>query len=112
LSEAFAFVKPYRLLSRGQRYRAMLADLLLRSDPVWLIDEFCADLDPMAARIVAHNLRKNVMRTGRIAFVAAANHAHFLDALRPTQVINLRLGGGATFSNFKDYRDEFLVNTG
>lgn len=42
LSEALVFVKPFRLLSRGQRYRAMLADLLLRNDPVWLIDEFCA----------------------------------------------------------------------
>jgi ABC-type ATPase with predicted acetyltransferase domain len=58
LSEAFVFLKPFGLLSRGQQYRAMIADLMLRDDPVWLIDEFCADLDPVAASIVAHNLRK------------------------------------------------------
>jgi len=107
LSEAFAFIKPFRLLSRGQRYRAMLADLLLRNDPVWLIDEFCADLDPLSARIVALNVRKHVARTGRIAFIAAANHAHFIDALSPTQVIRLRLGGDATAMSFRDYQDEF-----
>lgn len=107
LSEAFAFIKPFNLLSRGQRYRAMLADLLLRNDPVWLIDEFCADLDPMSARIVAHNVRKHVSRTGRIAFVAAANHGHFIDALNPTQVIRLRLGGEATAMTFRDYYDDF-----
>lgn len=107
LSEAFAFVKPFKLLSRGQQYRAMLADLLLRNDPVWLIDEFCADLDPLSARIVAHNVRKHVSRTGRIAFIAAANHGHFIDALNPTQVIRLRLGGEATAMTFRDYNDEF-----
>lgn len=103
LSEAFAFVKPFQILSRGQRYRAMLAELLLRDDPVWLIDEFCADLDPLSARIVAHNVRKHVQRTGRIAFIAAANHGHFLDALRPTEVVQLRLGGSARFLKFREY---------
>ena len=109
LSEAFVFVKPFRLLSRGQRYRAMLADLILRNDAVWLIDEFCADLDPLAAKVVAHNLRKNVLKSGRIAFVAAANHGHFIDALRPNRVIYLNLGGGARFMSFKDYREEMSV---
>ncbi len=109
LSEAFIFVKPFKLLSRGQRYRAMLADLILRNDPVWLIDEFCADLDPLAAKVVAHNLRKNVLKSGRIAFIAAANHSHFIDALRPNRVIYLNLGGGAKFMSFKDYREEIAV---
>jgi ABC-type transport system involved in cytochrome c biogenesis ATPase subunit/GNAT superfamily N-acetyltransferase len=109
LSEAFVFIKPFRLLSRGQRYRAMLADLLLRNDSVWLIDEFCADLDPLSARIVAHNLRRNVLKTGRIAFVAAANHGHFLDALRPTRVMHLRLGGDAQLMSYKDYWDEYKL---
>jgi ABC-type ATPase with predicted acetyltransferase domain len=110
LSEAFVFIKPFNLLSRGQRYRAMLADLLLRNDPIWLIDEFCADLDPMSARIVAHNVRKHVSRTGRIAFIAAANHNHFIDSLKPTQIIRLRLGAEATVMTFRDYCDEFQTN--
>lgn len=109
LSEAFVMIKPFPLLSRGQQYRAMLADLLLRDEQVWLLDEFCADLDPLSARIVAHNFRKMVIASGRIAVVAAANHGHYLDALRPTQVIEMRVGGETRHTSFKDYRDELLV---
>ena len=52
LSDALAFVKPYWMLSRGQQYRAMIAELLLREDGVWLLDEFCGDLDPITAKVV------------------------------------------------------------
>ena len=108
LSEALAFIKPFWMLSRGQQYRAMIADLLLRNEEVWLLDEFCSDLDPMTAKIVAHNVRKQVIATGRVAFVAAANHAHYLDTLRPTRVLLLRPGDAATWLSHKEYRNEFL----
>ena len=108
LSEALAFIKPFWMLSRGQQYRAMLADLLLRDEEVWLLDEFCSDLDPMTAQIVAHNLRKQVIATGRVAFVAAANHVHYVDALRPTRVLLLRPGDMPTWLHFREYRNEFL----
>jgi ABC-type lipoprotein export system ATPase subunit/GNAT superfamily N-acetyltransferase len=112
LSEAYVYLKPFSLLSRGQRYRARLADLALREDQVWLIDEFCADLDPMTARIVASNLRKHVMKYQRIAIVAAANHDHYLDCLRPTRVISLRHGFRAEAFTYKDYVDEFHHKVG
>ena len=105
LSEAFVFLKPFPILSRGQRYRAMLADLLLRDSQVWLIDEFCSDLDPLTAAIVCQNLRKQVMRSRRICFIAAANHGHFLHALRPTRVIVLTAGAPANTMTYKEYRD-------
>jgi ABC-type ATPase with predicted acetyltransferase domain len=109
LSEAFIYLKPYKLLSRGQKYRAKLAELLIRTDHVWLIDEFCNDLDPLTAKIVARNLRKNVIKHGRIAFVAAANFTHYLDALRPTRILVLRQGHKAEIMSYKDYTDEFYI---
>jgi ABC-type transport system involved in cytochrome c biogenesis ATPase subunit/GNAT superfamily N-acetyltransferase len=112
LSEAYVYLKPFSLLSRGQRYRARLADLALREDQVWLIDEFCADLDPMTARIVASNLRKHVVKYQRIAIVAAANHDHYLDCLRPTRVISLRHGFRPEIFTYKDYVDEFQHKVG
>jgi len=112
LSEAFVFLKPFSFLSRGQRYRAMLADLLLRDEPVWIIDEFCSDLDPLTAKIVSHNLRRHVMRTGRICFVAAANHAHFIDVLRPSSVIVLSVGAEPKTVTFKEYKNEFFYKVG
>ena len=112
LSEALVFIKPFWMLSRGQQYRAMIADLLLRDEEVWLLDEFCSDLDPITAKIVAHNLRKQIIASGRIAFVAAANHTHYLDALRPTKVLMLRSGDQAAWLSFKEYQNEFLDQTG
>ena len=108
LSEALAFIKPFWMLSKGQQYRAMIADLLLRDEEVWLLDEFCSDLDPMTAKIVAHNLRKQIIATGRIAFIAAANHSHYLDALRPTRVLMLRPGDAPAWLSFKEYQNEFF----
>ena len=112
LSEALAFIKPFWMLSRGQQYRAMIADLLLRNEEVWLLDEFCSDLDPITAKIVAHNLRKQVIETGRVAFIAAANHTHYLDALRPTRILLLRSGDMPTWLSFKEYQNEFLNQVG
>ena len=106
LSDALAFVKPYWMLSRGQQYRAMIAELLLRDDGVWLLDEFCGDLDPMTAKVVAHNLRKQIVTTGRVAFVASANHLHYVDALRPTRVLLLRAGDAARWLTYRAYREE------
>ena len=112
LSEALAFIKPFWMLSRGQQYRAMIANLLLRDEEVWLLDEFCSDLDPITAKIVAHNLRKQIIASGRIAFIAAANHTHYLDALRPTKVLMLRSGDQAAWLSFKEYQNEFLEQVG
>ncbi|AQZ50001.1 SkfA peptide export ATP-binding protein SkfE [Martelella mediterranea DSM 17316] len=112
LSEALAFIKPFWMLSRGQQYRAMIAELLLRDEEVWLLDEFCSDLDPITAKIVAHNLRKQVIATGRIAFIAAANHTHYLDALRPTKVLMLRSGDEPAWLSYKEYQNEFLDQVG
>lgn len=112
LSEALAFIKPYWMLSRGQQYRAMIAEILLRDEEVWLLDEFCSDLDPITAKIVAHNLRKQIIATGRIAFIAAANHTHYLDALRPTKVLMLRSGDEPVWLSFKEYQNEFLEQVG
>lgn len=108
LSEALLFLKPFEMLSRGQRYRAMLADLLLQDHDVWLIDEFCSDLDPLSARIVASRLRETVRDEGRTAFVAAANNSHFIHALRPNQVLMLRTGRDAAVGSWKEYADGLL----
>jgi ABC-type nitrate/sulfonate/bicarbonate transport system ATPase subunit/GNAT superfamily N-acetyltransferase len=112
LSEAFVYLKPYRLLSRGQRYRARLADLLVRPEQVWLLDEFCSDLDPLTAGIVASNFRKIIVRTQRVAFVAAANHMHFASALRPTRVLQLRHGFEPRIMGYREFSDSLRERNG
>jgi len=107
LSEAFIYLKPYKLLSRGQQYRARLAELILSDRPVWIVDEFCADLDPFMAKIVANNFRKHIIKYSKIAFVAAANYSHYINVLKPTMLIMLRQNSLAKVMNYQEYYNEF-----
>jgi len=104
LSEAMVFVKPYSLLSMGQRYRAMLANLLLSKSDVWLLDEFCSNVDPITAAIIAVQIRKLARIIGVIVVAAAANTSHFVDALAPDEIFVVRTGGDVLTMSLKDYK--------
>lgn len=108
LSEAFVYLKPYYLLSKGQQYRARFAKLILEDSDIWLLDEFCSDLDVLTAKIVSNNLRHLVNRYSKIAIVAAANHEHFIDALKPSQVVVLSNGKNSRITSYKDYKNELF----
>jgi len=108
LSEAIPLVKPYWMLSKGQKYRVRLADLICRNKPLWVLDEFGSDLDPITASVVALKLRKIVANLGVIALVAAANNRHFLKALRPTQVLRFDIGVSPRILKISEYEDEFF----
>lgn len=89
LSDAFVFLKRYSDLSKGQQYRAMLADLISRRANVWLIDEFCTNLDTVTANVVADRLQKMARSLGATLIAAAPNCELFLHALRPDKVLRL-----------------------
>ncbi len=105
LAEATILVKPLWMLSRGQKYRVKLADLIFQDKEVWLADEFCADLDPITAQLIASNFSRSVRKYGRIAFVAAANNNHFIDALSPTRIINFDIGLNPKILSLKEYKN-------
>lgn len=107
LSEAFIFLKNHKILSQGQLYRAKLAELLLRDEPIWILDEFCSDLDPMTAKVIAHNLRKTIINQGKICFIAAANYEHFIKSLNPHKIILLRHGGSSVNLTYKEFLDNY-----
>lgn len=107
LSEAMIFIKPFELLSVGQRYRAMFADLILSDANLWLIDEFCSNLDPITSKILATRLRRLALRKGCFVVVAAANTTHFIDALAPDRIFVVRTGGEVNQMTMKDYNNGF-----
>lgn len=90
LAEAHLYVKRFRELSNGQRYRAMVARLIASGAPIWIADEFCATLDPITANIVCRNLRNCARKLGVTVIVAAANWGDFIEELMPDVVIYLR----------------------
>lgn len=107
LSEAFVFLKNYKILSQGQLYRAKLAELLIQDQPIWLLDEFCSDLDPMTAKVISHNLRKIIVKQGKICFIAAANYEHFIHSLNPHKIILLRHGGSSVILTLKEFLNKY-----
>ena len=90
LAEAHLYVKRFRELSNGQRYRAMVAKLIASDANVWVADEFCATLDPMTANIVSRNLRRCAKDLGVTVLLAAANWGDFVHELRPDTTVQLR----------------------
>jgi len=90
LAEAHLYVKRFRELSNGQRYRAMVAKLIASEANVWIADEFCATLDPVTANIVSRNLRRCAKELGVTVIVAAANWVDFVYELRPDVTVHLR----------------------
>jgi ABC-type ATPase with predicted acetyltransferase domain len=89
LSEPALYLKRFEELSRGQQYRAMLARLLTSGSNTWVADEFCSNLDPVTANVVAYNVQRIVRRLG-ITLIASAPHcADFIFSLNPDVVVVL-----------------------
>ena len=89
LSEPALYLKRFQELSRGQQYRAMLARLIASRCNVWLADEFCANLDPATAHIVADNVQRIARRLGVTVLAAAPHCETFFHSLRPDLVVLL-----------------------
>jgi ABC-type ATPase with predicted acetyltransferase domain len=104
LAEAHLYVKRFRELSNGQRYRAMVAKLIASHADVWVADEFCATLDPITANIVARNLRRCAKQLGATVILAAANWAEFIHELRPDKIVHLRAPWDHRVFSWEDFR--------
>jgi len=92
LAEAKLYLKRYRTLSSGQKYRACLAKLVDSDANIWIADEFCSMLDSITANIVAHRTQRHVRECGITMIVACANPDTYLDALNPDIIIDLSAG--------------------
>ena len=87
LNDAFLFLRKYKELSEGQKYRYKLAKLMdLKDKSVWIVDEFCATLDRVMARVIAFLLQKVARRMGKTV-VVASTHSDFLDDFQPDLLV-------------------------
>lgn len=115
LSEAFIYLKRYSELSAGQKYRAMLAQLISSEKNIWLGDEFCANLDPITANIVSFNLQKMARRMGATVILASPHVSSFLFSLNPDKVIILSSAHEQKVLSGREYcqiMDEFKDKNG
>jgi len=81
-----AWIRPYAVLSNGERFRAELARRLLEcKDPI-LIDEFTSVVDRQVAKIASHATQKHVRKTKR-RLVVASCHGDIVDWLQPDWIL-------------------------
>lgn len=77
-----AWVRPYEVLSNGEKFRASVArSLLEEADPI-VVDEFTSVVDRQVAQIASHAVQKAVRRANR-RFVAVSCHYDIVDWLQP-----------------------------
>jgi ABC-type transport system involved in cytochrome c biogenesis ATPase subunit/GNAT superfamily N-acetyltransferase len=80
LNDAFLFLRRFKELSDGQKYRYKLAKLVnCKEREVWLVDEFCASLDRVMARVVAFLFQKVARKLGKTVVVATTHDDLFED---------------------------------
>jgi len=91
LNDAFLFIRRYRELSDGQKYRYRLTKLIESEKQWWIMDEFCSTLDRDTAKIVAFNVQKLARQNGK-AVIAATTHADLFEDLKPSVHVHKRFG--------------------
>lgn len=99
LGEAFLFLKRYIELSDGQKYRYQLAKALCMGRKTIAMDEFCSTLDRDTAKVVAYLFQKYVRRNG-MTLIAATTHRDLLEDLRPTVLVEKKLGPDVNVSYY------------
>lgn len=91
LNDAFVFLRKASELSDGQMYRFRLARAMAARPKCVFIDEFCATLDRITARIIAANVRKFADKF-KTTFVVATTHDDLYEDLKPDVYVEKLFG--------------------
>lgn len=94
LASVPAWTRPYRVLSNGEQYRAMMAKTIADAadGEVVFIDEYTSVVDRNVAKSMSNALQKYVRREGR-KVVLATCHYDILEWLMPDWTYDLNKGG-------------------
>jgi len=109
LGDAFLYLRKYSQLSDGQKYRYRIAKFIDQDKNIWILDEFCATLDRVTAKVVAYNLQK-IDRKLNKTIVVATTHTDLLEEIRPTVHIVKGYESDIVISyyNHSDWKDKEL----
>jgi GNAT superfamily N-acetyltransferase len=86
------WLKPYRVLSNGEKFRVNLARAIVDERPLVAFDEFSSVVDRQVGRIGAHACAKAVRSRPGKRFVAVTCHEDVLDWLQPDWVLEPHIG--------------------
>ena len=97
-----SWLKPYNVLSNGEKMRVDLAHSLLRNEEIFVFDEFTSVVDRNVAKIGSHAIQKSIRRTDK-KFIAVGCHFDIIDWLQPDWVFNT---DSMTFTNDLKKKDQ------
>lgn len=102
-----SWVKPYHVLSNGERFRCDLARAFLVDTPLVVFDEFTSVVDRTVAKIGSAAVSKTI-RSGKIKrrFVAVTCHYDVVEWLEPDWVVNM---AGRTLARGRLQRPEIKI---
>lgn len=86
-SSAPSYLKPYSVLSNGEKMRVDLARAILQDSPMFVFDEFTSVVDRTVAQISSYAIQKAVRAQGK-QFVAITPHYDVEDWLLPDWVFD------------------------
>ena len=82
-----AWLRPFGVLSNGEKFRAEIARRLIESDGLIVVDEFTSVVDRQVAKVGCHAVQKFVRKQGK-QLVAVTCHADVIDWLQPDWVFD------------------------
>jgi ABC-type lipoprotein export system ATPase subunit/GNAT superfamily N-acetyltransferase len=83
-----AWMRPYAVLSNGEKFRVELARRLLEDGDPIVVDEFTSVVDRQVAQIGAHAVQKYCRKNGK-RFVAVTCHFDLVEWLQPDWVLDM-----------------------
>ena len=92
-----SWLKPYSVLSNGQKMRVDLANSLLQDEELIVFDEFTSVVDRNVAKIGSYAVQKAIRKTKK-KFIAVACHDDIIDWLLPDWIFNT---DSMTFQKFE-----------
>jgi len=81
-----AWLRPYAVLSTGEKFRVSLARLLLEAPALAVVDEFTSVVDRQIGKIGSNAVQKYIRRHGR-QFVAVSCHSDIIEWLNPDWIL-------------------------
>lgn len=93
LASVPAWIRPYNVLSNGEKYRAELAKIVAESkDEIILIDEYTSVVDRNVAKAMSNALQKYIRKHDK-QIILATCHYDIFEWLRPDWIYDLNKGG-------------------
>lgn len=94
LSSVPTWLRPYRLLSNGEQYRARLAKMIAdcQENEILLVDEYTSVVDRNVAKSMSYALQKYMRRNNK-RIILFSCHYDIFDWLQPDWIYDLNKGG-------------------